>query len=183
LRIRPLHLVLAAVAAGGVYSIVSVVASFAEIKAVGERATEAAQARARRTPRAETVPPPGVARGEAERRGSLEPVVVPPAAPPEPNAVLERDDAAVERLDAAALDNAAALEVEERYLADRDLRDTQSSDLDDAEPGSILAPANEDEQNIALHDIEPSFDDAGDEATDDDAAGDEPFDPAATDEP
>jgi hypothetical protein len=171
-RIRPLHIVLITVAAGAVYAIISVVASFAEIKSVSEQVKAAAHAQAQRSPAAGAVAPPEATRGEAEPSGdvespgSLDPID-PPEALREPSRPEERDDAAAEEIYDAVAEQVdpATEEAEERHHATRDLSD-----------GSVDSELGDIEQDPGIEtpdDLGPTLPEANDETIDAGAGFDE----------
>jgi hypothetical protein len=167
MRIRPLHIALIAVAAGAAYSIVSVVASFAEIKSVGEQMTAAVHARAQRSPPPEALAAPEAARGEAasgesgdeDSPGSLD-LVDRPEAAREPSRAAERYDTR-----AGEIEDAVAREEEERYLTTVGRRDS-TDELDGPEQDSTAAGEEDPGFAETVDDADSTLGDASDEDAD-----------------
>jgi hypothetical protein len=182
MRIRPLHIALVAVALGATYAIASLVASFAEIKSVGEDVTAAAIARAQRT-RAPT-PDDGreATRSDLEARGE-------PAAGGEP-ASLESSASgfhdSIDPEDAASVPGVAeeqydlpeeevdfaALEEEERYR-ERFPRDATPFRLDDGDGAPPPPEDGEEDGGFAEDPDDVELDETTDGVFDDGARFDE----------
>jgi hypothetical protein len=155
-RIRPLHIALIAVGAGAVYSTVSVVASFAELRSVGDRVAAAAQ----RSRPASTALPVAAARGQEP---SAEEIALPGAVDAadrqvearEPSTAAERSDVDPEQID----DDTAA--EEQRYIENAGAHDDSArSELDDAGAVSALPGPPEEDPAIVIDD--PALGDASD---------------------
>jgi hypothetical protein len=137
MRIRPLHVIGVLLAVGATYAAVSVVASLAQIKAVGERASAAAEAGAERARAADAVIATQRERAAresaADRPGSVEPEPEPEQDQFQPSRRAEPE------VEAAPLPGVAegedvdseAREAEERYINNRFPEDEAPGDADE----------------------------------------------------
>jgi hypothetical protein len=141
MRIRPLHIALFAVVGFAVWATAGVVASFAELRSVGQRVTSATRARSQSAPRQQAA-------------------VAPEAAPPvdeTANGAAERDDALDRNAPgAAALDPSAA-----PFRLDDAVGRSPLPGENEQPPGF-----EEDQGPESFRDSEPTFDDPGEDAVD-----------------